>query len=133
MDDPSRTTSHLVMRSLGEAARDCDVPEDILRRWLAEGALSAITIGSSPMVSLADVAALRDRRAGIAPRRRRAGARRATRALGLANLAVGTAELLAALGVGPLSVHTTWGVALAAATLVVGVALVVVAGHGRWG
>jgi len=112
--DASRTTGYMVMRSVAEAARECGVTEGTVRRWIAEGAVSAIEIGGHPMVNAAEVATVRDRRGE--PR----GDRRWRRTLGAANLALGAIGCLVFVGVGPGNLREWWWAALCLASVVIG-------------
>ncbi len=132
VDDPTQTTSYMVMRSLSEAALECGLPEERLRRWIAAGILPAVTIGGRPMVNAAEVAALRDRRvgetggaakAGGTGRRWRARRRRGTRALGAANAVAGLAGCLVFVGIGPADLRTPGWLAACLASLLVGLLL----------
>ena len=132
VDDPTQTTSYMVMRSLSEAALECGVPEERLRRWVDAGLLPAVTIGGRPMVNAAEVAALRDRRAGETGgaaraggprRRRRPWRRRGTRVLGAANAVAGLVGCLVFVGIGPADLRTPGWLAACLASLLVGVLL----------
>ena len=134
VDDPTRTTGYMVIRSLPEAARECGVPEAALRRWVAEGALPVVDIGGHPMVSAAEVAALRDRGAGRT--RRPAGAavwawldaawwddRGLAPALGAGNVGAGVAGVLVPLALGPHDPRGWGWLTLCLANVVVGLLL----------
>ena len=125
MEDPNRTTGYMVMRSVPEAARECGVPETTIRRWVAEGLLSAIEIGGRPMVNGAEVAAIRERLARDAGRRDRLGYGRLhwLRLFGAANVAAALAGLTVFVGVGPDGLRTPWWLGLCVASLVVGLVL----------
>ena len=114
------------MRSVPEAARECGVPEETVRRWVDDGTVPSITMGATPMVNLADVAAVRARQAG-APggRSRRWGvvAQRSVRALSVANVIAGLIGCLASAGIGPVDLRSPWALGLSLLSLLVGVVL----------
>lgn len=119
MDDPNATTGHFVMRSVPEAAAECGVPEATLRRWIADGVVTAITIGGNAMVNEAEVAIVRDRFAG----KRGASGRRWFRALGAVNVVAALVGLLVFFGIGPAGLRAPWWLGLCLASLAVGALL----------
>ena len=126
VDDPTRTTSHLVMRSVPEAARECGVSGDTVRRWVADGAVPSITMGATPMVNLADVAAVQARQVGAAGGRHRpwdGAARRSVHALSVANVIAGVIGCLTSVGIGPVDLRSPWAFGLSLFSLLVGVGL----------
>ena len=122
MADPSRTTAHLVMVSVAEAAEEYAIPVATLRRWIAEGSLTAIPVGAAQMVSAEEVAALRHRRIGDLDggRRLRSATGRRFRAMGATNLVAGLLGGMVFAGIGPAGLRDPWWLGLCLASMVVG-------------
>lgn len=123
MEDPNATTGHFVMLSVPEAAAEAGVPEATLRRWIADGTLSAITIGRTPMVNVTQVATLRDRRHGRT--RGGLGPPRPARVLAGLSLVAGLAAGAAFLGWTPIGSGGPWWLelGLGLAGVLIGLAL----------
>ena len=114
------------MRSVPEAAQECGLPEDTVRRWVDDGTVPSITMGATRMVNLTDVAAVsarQPRAAGGRHRRRGSVARRWGRVLSVANVIAGLIGCLVSVGIGPVDLRSPWAFGLSLFSLLVGVAL----------
>ena len=123
MPNSDATTRRHAMRSVPEAARDVGVPEAVLRRWIAEGELFAVRLGPAALVDLGEVKAVRDRRAGDLPARRRGFSPAACRAIGLGDVAAGAVGTGLFLALDSPALQSPWSLALSLLCLVVGALL----------